>query len=649
MKKNQSIKLNAVVRAALVSIGALAAVSPALALTTFDAGREVSTHMWTDYSDASGRMNFTRFRNMAISLGSETMGEKWRHNFDITLKSYSSILKIERVDGALRRFTVAGLVQNPDGSYSATAGTYTAGGDIKDRLVVKTDGAGKISSVIFRNASEMREEVFGPDFRLNKIVYFDGYTQTLARNAAGTIESVTDSNGRTLVFNYDAKGLLAGFQDPAGQPYVLGRDSTDLFTSITYPDGSSVQSFANNTIDELGNYIESGGTAGATNLGVSEQIADTYWIDYPTKSKKSVTHTLAGLSTTRTYHTINGRFRLVAQDQPAGEGCGAATKSRAFDAFGNVIREDNFSNMRTCWAYDTSRQLTVTTVEGLAIGTDCGTVLPAGSAIPLEARKTSVEYHPVWDAPTRIATARSVRTIVFHGQPDPTNGNQILNCVAGLPVLPSGSPVALPCKIVDKATTDADGGQGFNAAADTAVAARVTTFSYDADGHLISSTPFDGGTYTITRYAQGEGGNTKGDIKTMTDAKGFVTTFNSYNPHGQLLMKTDPTGLVVENTYDLRGRMLTSSVDGIVTTYTVDPRGLVTKVTSQDGSEVNFTYDPITRRVTQVTDKKGNSVNTQFHPNGIPSVRTWQGPLGQTVRRLEQGIDALGRVRSIKG
>jgi YD repeat-containing protein len=47
-----------------------------------------------------------------------------------------------------------------------------------------------------------------------------------------------------------------------------------------------------------------------------------------------------------------------------------------------------------------------------------------------------------------------------------------------------------------------------------------------------------------------------GQLQTVTDALGHVTTYNTYNTFGQPLTITDPNGTVTTLTYDKRQRLL---------------------------------------------------------------------------------------------
>jgi YD repeat-containing protein len=75
-----------------------------------------------------------------------------------------------------------------------------------------------------------------------------------------------------------------------------------------------------------------------------------------------------------------------------------------------------------------------------------------------------------------------------------------------------------------------------------------------------------------------------GQLNTITNAAGQITTYNTYNSHGQPLTITDPNGVVTTLTYDSRLRLKTRQVGSETTTFDYYPTGLVQKVTLPDSS-----------------------------------------------------------------
>ena len=151
---------------------------------------------------------------------------------------------------------------------------------------------------------------------------------------------------------------------------------------------------------------------------------------------------------------------------------------------------------------------------------------------------------------------------------------------------------------------------------------RTTTFTYDANGNMLTKSVTDGThtrTWTYTYNANGQvltsedpdtnvttlTYDTHGNVATSVDALSHTTSFTSYNADGYLLSMTDPNGLVTTHTYDARERMLTSYAGGYHTTYVYDAAGNLTKVTVPNGSFLSYAYDAA-HRLIKVTDALNN-------------------------------------------
>jgi YD repeat-containing protein len=102
------------------------------------------------------------------------------------------------------------------------------------------------------------------------------------------------------------------------------------------------------------------------------------------------------------------------------------------------------------------------------------------------------------------------------------------------------------------------------------------------------------------------------------------------------------------NTYDLRQRLLSSSVGGQTTSYSYDAAGQLKKVTLPDSSWVGYDYDDAHRQVA-VYDNKGNRTEYVLDNAGNRTGETTKDPGGNLKRQLSRSIDALGRVQQTTG
>ena len=99
-----------------------------------------------------------------------------------------------------------------------------------------------------------------------------------------------------------------------------------------------------------------------------------------------------------------------------------------------------------------------------------------------------------------------------------------------------------------------------------------------------------------------------GQVQTVTDAAGHVTTYNTYNAHGQPLTITDANGVVTTLAYDTRGRLTSRQVGAETATFSYWPTGLLKQVTLPDSSYLLYSYDAA-HRLTQISDGLGNAID----------------------------------------
>src|SRR5262249_55912603 len=93
-----------------------------------------------------------------------------------------------------------------------------------------------------------------------------------------------------------------------------------------------------------------------------------------------------------------------------------------------------------------------------------------------------------------------------------------------------------------------------------------------------------------------------GDLQTVTNALGHVTTYVSYDKNGRVTRIQDANGTYSDMTYHARGWLLTRTVRAnangtpnsaldATTTFAYDNVGNVTRVTQPDGTYLHYVYD----------------------------------------------------------
>ncbi|HTJ15708.1 MAG TPA: RHS repeat-associated core domain-containing protein [Steroidobacteraceae bacterium] len=129
----------------------------------------------------------------------------------------------------------------------------------------------------------------------------------------------------------------------------------------------------------------------------------------------------------------------------------------------------------------------------------------------------------------------------------------------------------------------------------------------------------------------------------MTNALGHVTTYSSYNAHGQPLTISDPNGLVTTLTYDARQRLASRTVGSEQTTFAYWPTGLLKKVTLPDASFLEYTYDAA-HRLVEIEDSEGNHVDYTLDASGNRTAEQSYDPsevLTQTRTRVFNTLNQL--------
>ena len=156
-----------------------------------------------------------------------------------------------------------------------------------------------------------------------------------------------------------------------------------------------------------------------------------------------------------------------------------------------------------------------------------------------------------------------------------------------------------------------------------AVASRPVTFTGNDTGNLMAAVDADGNTTTYTYAPPGAYNGTygPGDLETVTDPRGLVTTYLSYDPYGNATAIADPNDNVTTQTFDVRSRMTSQTAAGTQTlsqTTTVSPT-----VGGREQSTTLYVYDDLDRVVRQVEIDDLDPADNAFslpQDAGLPSM-----------------------------
>ncbi|UXH78159.1 RHS repeat domain-containing protein [Roseateles amylovorans] len=521
-----------------------------------------------------------------------------------------------------------------------------------------------------------------------KVTYLiDG--ETFGNGAVTSVlRTITDESGRQVSFAYEVDPTAAAamrittMTDPAGGLYRFSYGDKGQLASIQYPDQTSRQYryevqgkpwLITSLIDEAGNVYgryayDDEGRAISTQTGTGGERWDVEWTQAPqvyaaeyfdgdvlrrtlafVQPAVAVLHGPDGYQETLSSAPVDGVTLLANRVLPAGSGSASASIQMDRDAEGNVIRRLDANGRQSCSAYVAGRHAESTRVEGLANGTACAAVLATSATLPDGARKVSSQWIPVWRKQSRVAEPGRVTTYVYNGQPDPLNGNATASCAPADALLPDGKPIVVLCKRVEQATTDVNGAAGFNAAAQPGVAARTWSWTYDAQGRVLTEVDPRGKTVlTNEYYTDRTADHYPGDLKSSTNVAGHVTSFRRYNAFGQALEVIDANGISTSYTYDARQRLTSVTQNGATTGYAYWPTGLLKQVTQPDASFAAYDYDDA-HRLVAVSDNQGNRIRYTLDQRGNRTKEEATDPSGALRRSMARVYDALSRTQQSTG
>lgn len=552
----------------------------------------------------------------------------------------------------------------PDGRvdyFSLQDGRFVADADISNRLTRLTDAAGQTTGWRYLATDDSDQiEHYDAAGRLVAITTRTGMTQTLTHDAHGQLASVSDDFGRQLRLEYGSvpslptHRLIVGVTDPAGRT-VRYRYRDAHLEAVTFPDpappaaaddptrtylyneaahtgGAHLQHALTGVIDERGvryatyQYLPSGQAVTTEH----DQGADRHTLVFNTDGSTTLTDPLGSVRSYR-FQTVLGVIRNTGVSQPGGSGCGPASRELGYDAHGNVSRRTDFNGRLTSYRHDLARNLEIQRVE--AAGTP-------------EARTVSTRWHGDWRLPVQVAEPRQLTTFVYNGD----QGHYCAPEAARVPWIDGGSrPIGVLCSRTEQATTDPNGGLGFDAT--PTGSPRTWRYTYNQYGQMLTADGPRTDAHDVTTYAyyaDTTATHTQGDLQSLTNALGQMTRYTRHDAHGQVEEIVDPNGVVTTLTYDPRQRLTRRTTAGETVSLAYDAVGQLTRLTQPDGSYLAYTYDGA-RRLTEIADGLGHRIVYTLDAMGHRIGERTFDQDGALVRALARTYDALGRMQQYLG
>jgi len=490
----------------------------------------------------------------------------------------------------------------PDGSVLAfleqAGGTFDYLGELADRVEREFDGGGVQIGWKYTTGIDDVEH-YDLAGNLLSIVSRGGVTQTLSYGSNGLPAAVTDSFGNTVQFSWSADKQLQGLTLPDQGYVAYSYDSNQNLTGVTYPDtrsrtyhyeltGSRINLLTGIT-DEAGSRLSTYGYATNGDVTSSQHAggADNYLISYNGNSR-TVTDPL-GTARTYTGQVIRRANRYLSAPSSCA-GC-SESKTVTYDVEGNVATRKDFNNNETRYGYDTDRALETTRTE--AYGTSL-------------ARTITTSWQPLYRLPDVITEPNRITDYDYD-----VNGN-----------------------VISKTVTNTANGTS-----------RTWTWTYNTNGQVLTADGPRTDVVDVTTYSYHNCSTSYqcGQLAAVTNALGHITSYNTYNAHGQPLTITDPNSVVTTLAYDARQRLSSQSIAGETTTFDYWPTGLLKRVTQPDGSYLEYTYDAA-HRLTQIADDAGNHVAYTLDAIGNRTAENTYDPSNALRRTHSRVFNNLNRL-----
>ncbi|MBL8299632.1 MAG: RHS repeat protein [Rhodanobacteraceae bacterium] len=559
-----------------------------------------------------GGLEFVRYYNSqgyfrVRGEGNElsAVGENWRHSYQRRLHLYPdqtyALGAVQRPDGSLQFFDSVGKeIYNVGGGaarlqrIAPPVGTPAVSWQLTlaDDSVESYDANGRLLSIRTR-AGQITTMLWTGD-QLTRVTDPFGRYLSLNYGPDGRLQSLTLPDSQTIGYVYDTAGRLLFATYPGSTAreyhYELAVPYENLLTGITDENEVRYATFSYN-----GGYATGTQHAGGV---------DSYQLSY-SGNATTVTDPL-GTVRSYAYAVVNGVRKLTGLSQPCASCGGGTAQATTYDANGNVASRIDFNGNRTDYTFDSLRNLELSRTEGLQ----------ANGSPTAVTRTITTTWHPTFRLPATIT------------EPDGNGGSRVTTL-----------------------TYDTSG----NLTGRTVTAGALSRswgYTYDSIGRVLSENGPRTDVADITTYTYYPSNDPcvacRGQLHTVTNALGQVTTYANYDANGRVTRITDPNGVVTALGYHIRGWATlrtaaygTSAAETTQTTY--DDSGQVIRITQPDGSYLDFDYDNAHRR-TGETDALGNTTQRTLNNAGQETAYAAFDPQGVKRSAYRRVHDALGRV-----
>jgi len=230
-------------------------------------------------------------------------------------------------------------------------------------------------------------------------------------------------------------------------------------------------------------------------------------------------------------------------------------------------------------------------------------------------RTTTTTWDPTWHEPHTVAAATVTTGFTYNGQGAPLTRTLTDNTTFTVPYATNGRT-------------------------------KTWNFGWNAAGQLLAVHGprwVTGGTVDTTTFTYNAGGY----VQTIANPLGQTTTVTAWDWRGAPLSMTDPNGVATTFSYDIRGRLLTATINpgGAASQYqfAYDAVGDLARVTLPAGASLTYTVDQ-DRRVAQLRNVRGETQTFAYDGKDDPLSLVTRNGAGSTTYSHASAYDEWGRL-----
>jgi RHS repeat-associated protein len=504
----------------------------------------------TTITDPEGHVTVQSYRDG--ELVSETQGQgtadaaTWRFIYD---PESLGLTEVVDPDGHVTKSTYdaeGNLLTSEDGLGRRTVDTYDGLND----LLTTTDPSGVATTFTYDGRGNL--------LTTSRPLSGTGETQTTTYGYAdsahpGDVTSMTDPDGKTWHYAYDADGDLTATIDPLGNEECATYDAIGRRLTSTSPRGNAAGADAaeftttyvydafgevTETVDPLGHKTTAEYDPDQNLVATVDADGHATHYEYDAADERVAVHRADG-TTLHTTYTADGAVKEQI------DAAGHATKY-TYDALGRVATDTDALGRTTHYGYD-----------------------PAGN-------ETSIT-DPAGQVTTKTYDAANELTSVSYSDGKTPGVSGIIYDADGerTGMTDASGTWSWSWDSLHRLTGATEGGSG------------TVGYAYDLDGHLLAVAYPNGKTATREYDAAG-------DLTAVKDWLGHTTTF-SYDPDSELSGESFPGGVATTLQHDAAGRLGAIEDSGhggplASFDYTRDAAGQVTKEVVDNGGSSTSTY-----------------------------------------------------------